>query len=215
MSRVFPISIWQTNAADHAVMLGVTDSPTKRWLGISKMFGPTERSSGLSSAVLILGRRSSLRSFIGWQTSCGGSVVPVRSKRASLRSRANLRSVAGRTRHAGPVNRRRSQSPLGSVATARSLARTDQTSRRPTTLSTSMRPPLEPYSKARAIAECFLRLSDLDPTLLDRVGRYEGRLWRQAAQTIWTLEAMRRPQLAPTPRAFRKPAARLFWDSER
>jgi hypothetical protein len=81
--------------------------------------------------------------------------------------------------------------------------------------STSMRPPLEPCSKSRTIAECFLRLSDLDPTLLDRVGRYEGRLWRQAAQTIWTLEAMRRPQLAPTQRSFRKPAARLFWNSER
>src|SRR5262245_34600033 len=30
-----------------------------------------------------------------------------------------------------------------------------------------------------------------DPTLLDRVGMYEARLWRQAAQTIWTLDAMR------------------------
>ena len=35
--------------------------------------------------------------------------------------------------------------------------------------------------------------SNLDPTLLDRVGAYEARLWRQAAQTIWTVEAMRRP----------------------
>jgi hypothetical protein len=54
--------------------------------------------------------------------------------------------------------------------------------------TTSMRPPLAPWSKSRAIAQCFLRLSNLDPTLLDRVGSYEARLWRQAAQTIWTLE---------------------------
>jgi hypothetical protein len=61
-------------------------------------------------------------------------------------------------------------------------------------LSTSMRPPpLALRSKSRAIAQCFLRLSNLDPTLLDRAGSYEARLWRQAAQTIWTLEAMRQP----------------------
>src|SRR5215467_9547150 len=51
--------------------------------------------------------------------------------------------------------------------------------------------PLGPSSKSRAIAQCFLGLSNLD--LLDRVGRYEARLWRQAAQTIWTLDVLRRP----------------------
>jgi hypothetical protein len=60
-------------------------------------------------------------------------------------------------------------------------------------LSTSVRPSLGPWSKSRAIAQCFLRLSNLDPTLLGRVGSYEARLWRQTAQTIWTLEAMRQP----------------------
>jgi hypothetical protein len=61
-------------------------------------------------------------------------------------------------------------------------------------LSTSMRPMLGPLSNSPTIAQCFLRLSSLDSTLLDRVGSYEARLWRQAAQTIWTLEAMRQPQ---------------------
>ena len=75
--------------------------------------------------------------------------------------------------------------------------------------------PLGPCSKAETIAQCFLGLSNLDPTLLDRVGSYEARLWRQAAQTIWTLDAMRRPQPAPTPWPFRKPVARFFWDAER
>src|SRR5262249_39452079 len=60
-------------------------------------------------------------------------------------------------------------------------------------LSTSMHPPLGPGSKSRAIAQRFLRLSNLGPSLFDRVGRYEARLWRQAAQTIWTLDALRRP----------------------
>jgi hypothetical protein len=64
--------------------------------------------------------------------------------------------------------------------------------------TTSTRPPPAPWSKSRAIAQCFLRLSNLDPTLLDRVGRYEARLWRQAAQTLWTFDAMRRPQPAQT-----------------
>src|SRR5262249_24507442 len=81
--------------------------------------------------------------------------------------------------------------------------------------STSMRPPLEPGSKSRTIAQRFLRLCNLDPTLLDRVGRYEARLWRQAAQTIWTFDAMRRPQPAQTRRPSRRSVARFFWDAER
>jgi hypothetical protein len=81
--------------------------------------------------------------------------------------------------------------------------------------TTSMRPPLAPWSKSRAIAQCFLRLSNLDPSLLDRVGSYEARLWRQAAQTIWTLDAMRRPPPAPRRRPFRKPVVLPYWDAER
>jgi hypothetical protein len=83
------------------------------------------------------------------------------------------------------------------------------------TLSTSLQPPLAAWSNSRAIAQCFLRLSNLDPALLDRVGRYETRLWRQAAQTIWTLDAIRRPPPAPTRRPFRRPVARFYWDAEK
>jgi hypothetical protein len=81
-------------------------------------------------------------------------------------------------------------------------------------LSTSMRPPLEPCSKSRAIAQCFLGLSKLDPTLLDRLGSYETRLWRQAAQTIWTLEAIRQPR-PPIRQRLRHRAAPFTWDRER
>jgi hypothetical protein len=81
-------------------------------------------------------------------------------------------------------------------------------------LSTSMRLPLAPWSKSRTIAQCFLRLSHLDPTLLDRAGAYEARLWRQAAQTIWTLEAMRQPPL-PMRQRLRHRAAPFAWDRHR
>jgi hypothetical protein len=70
-------------------------------------------------------------------------------------------------------------------------------------LPTSVGPPC---SKARTIAQCFLGLSNLDPTLLDRVGRHEARLWRQAAQTIWTLDALRRPPPTTARRSLRKPS---------
>jgi len=81
-------------------------------------------------------------------------------------------------------------------------------------LSASMHPPLEPGSKSRAIAQRFLRLCNLDPALLDRVGRYEARLWRQAAQTIWTLDALRRPPPTTGRRSLRKPVMPFFLDSE-
>jgi hypothetical protein len=71
--------------------------------------------------------------------------------------------------------------------------------------STSMHPPLELGSKSRAIAQRFLRLSNLDPSLFDRVGKYEARLWRQAAQTIWTLDALRRPPPTTARRSLRNP----------
>src|SRR5262245_5392933 len=80
--------------------------------------------------------------------------------------------------------------------------------------SASTRPPLAPWSKSRAIAQCFLRLSNLDPTLLDRVGSYETRLWSQAAQTIWTLETMRQPQ-PPIRQRLRHRVAPFTWDRER
>jgi hypothetical protein len=83
--------------------------------------------------------------------------------------------------------------------------------RRP--LSTSVRPPLAAWSNSRAIAQCFLRLSNLDPTLLDRLGSYEARLWRQTAQTIGTLEAMRQPP--PPIRQRRYRVAPFTWDRER
>ena len=89
--------------------------------------------------------------------------------------------------------------------------REDRPARDQELLSTSMRPPLRPF---HALAQCFLRISNLDPTLLDRVGSYETRLWRQAAQTIWTLEEIRRPPPAPTRRRFRKPAGISYWDAE-
>jgi hypothetical protein len=81
--------------------------------------------------------------------------------------------------------------------------------------TTSTRPPPAPWSKSRAIAQCFLRLSNLDPNSLDTVGRYEARLWRQAAQTLWTFDAMRRPQPAQTRRPSRRSVARFFWNAER
>ena len=65
-------------------------------------------------------------------------------------------------------------------------------------------------SKSRTIAQRFLRLSNLGPTLLDRASSYEERLWRQAAQTLWTLDAMRRPPPAPTRRPFRKSVAGFY-----
>jgi hypothetical protein len=81
--------------------------------------------------------------------------------------------------------------------------------------STSMHLPFEPGSKSRTIAQRFLRLCNLDPALLDTVGRHEARLWRQAAQTIWTLDALRRPPPTSGRRSLRKPFMPFYWDSEK
>ena len=41
------------------------------------------------------------------------------------------------------------------------------------------------------IAQCFLRLSNLDNSVFERLGRYEMALWRQIRQMLFTLEGMR------------------------
>src|SRR5262249_50995360 len=207
MSRTFPVSIRTANATDHAAALGAMVSLTKPSSRRSKMFDPIERSSAPSSAVLILDPCWSLRSFIDWEACCGDFVAPARSKPASLRCNPTSCPHAGRPPPADPVNRRRCKPLLKAMATRQPLGpngRDDPPTSNEEPLSMSMRRPLAPWSKFGAIAQYFLRLSNLDPTLLDRVGNYEARLWRQAAQTIWTLEAMRRPPPALTRRPFRQ-----------
>ena len=51
--------------------------------------------------------------------------------------------------------------------------------------------------------------------IIGNVDPRSTRLWRQAVQTIWTLEAMSRPQPASARRPSRKPLARFYWDAER
>jgi hypothetical protein len=78
----------------------------------------------------------------------------------------------------------------------------------------STRRQLGSWSQSHALAECFLRLCHLDPTLLDRLGSYEARLWRQASQAIWTIEAMRQP-LPPIRQRLRNRVAPFTWDRQR
>jgi hypothetical protein len=43
----------------------------------------------------------------------------------------------------------------------------------------------------RQLAYAFLRLAELDTAVLERLSRYEARLWRQAVQIIWVLDPIR------------------------
>jgi hypothetical protein len=70
-------------------------------------------------------------------------------------------------------------------------------------------------STCRTMAQSFLYLAKLDPSLLERSGAHEARLWRQAAQTIWLLDALR---LECAPRSGQGYAAvltvcRAWWSS--
>ena len=45
---------------------------------------------------------------------------------------------------------------------------------------------------SRDIAISFLRLANLDNDIVDRLSRYEAALWRQLAQALFTLQALKR-----------------------
>ena len=47
-------------------------------------------------------------------------------------------------------------------------------------------------SASRDIAISFLRLAHLNNDIVDRLSRYEAALWRQLAQTLFTLQALKR-----------------------
>jgi hypothetical protein len=207
-SRTFPVWIRRANAAAHAVAPGVTGLPTRPSLRLSSMLGLTGRSSVPSSAALILDPSSSLHSLSGWQACCGDFVVPAQLKPACSSFKANFCSRTGRNPSGGPNQPEMLLTSPRANGHSKAIGlngRHHPPAGDQAPLPTSSRPPGAPSSKARAIAQCFLRLSNVDPTLLDRVGSYEARLWRQAAQTIWTLEGMRRPQPALTRRPFRLP----------
>jgi len=44
----------------------------------------------------------------------------------------------------------------------------------------------------REVTYCFLRLGNLDNGAFERLGRYNARLWRQTAQTLFLLQSTRR-----------------------
>jgi hypothetical protein len=109
---------WRDGLADQTVVQGLEDVRSYR------AFERTLVGSVDPRSVIELALVHRLASY------CGDFVVPARSKRACLRCRANFCSHAGRIRLAGPVNRGRTQSRLGSMAIAKALARTDVTIRR-------------------------------------------------------------------------------------
>ena len=45
---------------------------------------------------------------------------------------------------------------------------------------------------SRDVALSYLRLVNLDNELIDRLSRYDGGLWRQAVQTLFALQALKR-----------------------
>ncbi len=185
MFRAFPVLICKTNAAAQTAARGVTGLPTKPSSRLSNMFARTERSSVPSSA--------------------------------ALKMQDELPSARRQDPSRGPGQPGALQTATGANGHSKgpgSNGRDDPSVSNQEPLSTTMRAAPGRWSKSRTIAQCFLRLSNVDPTLLDRVGAYEARLWRQAAQTIWTLEAMRRPP-PPIRQRLRHRVAPFTWDRQR
>ena len=215
MSRTFPVSSCQTNPADRATALGVMGSLTKQ---VAKSF-------------------EDIRNYRAFERVLIRSIDPRTAIELALVHR--LASLLWRLRRATAIETglfeiqgefllaQRQSSSRGQPRAVHLPARANSHSKVPGSngsheppasdrepLSTSVPPPFEAGSKPGAIAQRFLRLSDLGPALLDRAGRYESRLWRQAAQTIWTLDALRRPPSTAARRSLRKPVMPFSWDFE-
>jgi len=55
-------------------------------------------------------------------------------------------------------------------------------------------PVVQPHAAnaPRDVAISFVRLANLENDIVDRLSRYEAALWRQLAQTLFTLQALKR-----------------------
>jgi hypothetical protein len=203
-------SLRRANTADHAAEIGVMGLLTKPSFSLSKMSAPTERSSAPSALELALVHRLAsllwrLRRACAIETGLFEMQGEIRSARRQIPSR-------GFTQPGAPQ-----------IATgANGDSKGPDANRRDDVLVSDQEPlratlpaALGRRSKSRTIAQRFLRLSNLDPTLVDRASNYEERLWRQATQTILTLDAMRRPPSAPARRLFRRPMVLSYRDLER
>jgi hypothetical protein len=203
------------NAADHAAAHGVTGSLIRLSLRPSKIFDPTERSS-----VPLIGSIDP-RSAIELTLVHRLASLLWRLRRASA-IETGLFEIEDELLLACRKDPSRGPDQVGTIATATrpnghgkiprlNHGAPDHPANGHERMSAAVRAPLGRWSTSRTLAQRFLRLSNLDSTLLDRVGRYETRLWRQAAQTIWILEVMRRPP-PPIRQRLRHRAAPLTWD---
>jgi hypothetical protein len=100
-------------------------------------------------------------------------------------------SEAGRSDQISPASREVVRTLFGPRASASS----------PDSLpACSARVSVDPASQ---LTRCYLRLANLPSFALDRLSRYEVTLWRQAAQVLFTLDALDRRK--PQERKFRFP----------
>ena len=207
MSQTFPVSIPRANAADRAAALGAMGLLTKPSFRISKMLAPIERSSLVGSIdprsvieLALVHRLANLLWRLRRACAIETGLFEMQDDLLSARRQDPLQTTTGANGPSkGPGSNGRDDPPM---------------SEHDNSLSTTMRAAPGRLSKSRTIAQCFLRLSHLDPTLLDRAGAYEARLWRQTAQTIWTLEAMRLPP-PPMRQRLRHRAAPFIWHRQR
>jgi len=89
--------------------------------------------------------------------------------------------------------------PSAGEGTPRALAGTGPEFRQDVVLGAKHEQELHPQgdrphaaNASRDIAISFLRLANLDSEIVDRLSRYEAALWRQLAQTLFTLQALKR-----------------------
>jgi hypothetical protein len=190
---------WRDGLADQTVVQGLEDVRSYRAFERT-LVGSVDPRSALELA--LAHRLASLLWRLRRASAVETGLFEIQAKLLSTRGQAPCRG-ASQPRTATGAN--------GHSKPPGSNGRDDRPARDQELLSTSMRPPLGP---SHALPQCFLRLSNLDPTLLDRVGSYEARLWRQAAQTIWTLDAMRHPPPLMRQR-LRNRVAPFTWDRQR
>jgi len=113
------------------------------------------------------------------------------------------------------VNRTPSKLPLEPMVRRTAMAQIEDIIRRPVTKNHHYFPSIRSYDDHQTPVP-WRNASCASPTSTRRCLRgWAPGCGRQAAQIIWTLDAIRRPAAAPARPRFRKPIARYFWNWDR
>jgi len=132
-------------------------------------------------------------SFFDWQACCGGYVARPRLRAASSRFKIQAQHLLQfRQRRQAHQDRQKIIDNIHTLALAAGENAQQHGNEHSAFLESNSPSGVDFVDQKDDLTRAFVRLSNLPTYPLDRLNRYEANLWRQACQTLFTLQCLNR-----------------------